>query len=262
VRIEQAVAALLEAYETGNPISPLTDSWPDLSLDDAYEIQQQQLRHWLDSGDTVIGYKVGLTSRAMQRMFGVDEPDFGHVLASGRHSTTDTIDLGRYLQPRVEPEVAFVLGKTLTGPGVDMVTAASAVAEVLPAIEIIDSRIADWRIKLADTVADNASGGGVVVGSPVPQRLLNLALLGCNVWRNGTLAATGISGAVLGHPLLGLVWLANTLGARGVALEAGALVLSGACTAAVTVDPGDAVFVDFDGLGSASVLFSRDGSPS
>lgn len=253
-----AAAALLAAYTDGHPVEPLSEKYVGLTLDDAYEIQLLQIRERLAAGRTVKGHKVGLTSAAMQRQLGVDQPDFGHLLDDMFHLEHVPIAAGAYLQPKIEPEIAFVLARPLRGPGVTAAEAAAAVDVVLPALEIIDSRVRDWKIGILDTIADNASSGGVVLGSR-PTRLadVDLRLTGCTLHVRGQLAATGAGGAVLGSPLNALVWLANTLGERGVGLEAGHVVLPGSVCAAVPVAPGDGVTATFAGLGSVTARFAH-----
>lgn len=254
--VDKAAASLLDAYASRVPIRPLTGTEPDLTLADAYAIQQAQVQRWIADGALVKGHKVGLTSAAMQRQLGVDQPDYGHLLDTMFHTDGAPIDTGRFLQPRIEPEIAFVLGRPLRGPGVTAADAAGAVEFVLPALEIIDSRIADWKITLTDTVADNASSGGVVLGTtPVRPEGLDLALTGCLLHRNGELIDTGAGGAVLGSPLNALIWLANTLGPMGVGLEAGHVVLPGSITAAIPVSAGDTVVATFAGMGNVTARF-------
>ncbi|MFI6742691.1 2-keto-4-pentenoate hydratase [Nonomuraea sp. NPDC050451] len=231
------------------PAGPVTD---------AYAIQLAQVREWTAAGAVVKGHKVGLASAAMQRQLGVDEPDFGHLTDTMFFQHSAPIDAGRFLQPRIEPEIAFVLGRPLSGPGVTVAQAIAAVDFVLPALEIIDSRIENWKITLADTIADNASSGGVVLGTrPTRLEAVDLALAGCLLHRNGVLEQTGAGGAVLGSPINALVWLANVLGARGVSLEAGHVVLPGSVTAAIPVAAGDTVTATFAGLGAVSATFAE-----
>lgn len=252
-----AAAALLAAYDDRLAIEPLSEKYAELTLDDAYEIQQLQLRERLQRGAVLRGHKVGLTSAAMQRQLGVDQPDFGHLLDGMFHSEDSLISIGLYLQPKIEPEVAFVLARPLRGPGVTAEEAADAVEVVMPALEIIDSRIRDWKIGILDTVADNASSGGLVLGSrPLPLSAVDLLHTTCTLEVNGEEVAAGEGSAVMGSPLNALVWLANTLGARGVGLEAGQVVLPGSVTAAFPVSAGDVVVATFTGLGSVTAQFS------
>ncbi|CAM4012318.1 2-keto-4-pentenoate hydratase [Kibdelosporangium persicum] len=174
------------------------------------------------------------------------------------HTETEVIDISAFLQPRVEPEIGFILGEPLTGPGVTVEDVAAAVDRVVPALEIIDSRVRDWRISIVDTIADNASSGGVVLGATTT------GLAGVDVVSatgvlevNGEVAGTGPGSAVLGNPLKAVAWLANVLGERGVALEAGHVVLPGSVTAAVPVADGDVVTATFDGLGQVTARFGK-----
>jgi 2-keto-4-pentenoate hydratase len=256
--VQAEIADVLQAaYRTRTPVEPLTEKYPELTVADAVEIQLLQIRRRLAAGAVVKGHKVGLTSAAMQRQMGVDQPDFGHLLDDMFWLEHLPIPAAQFLQPRAEPEMAFVLRRPLRGPGVTAAEAAAAVDFVLPALELIDSRIRDWRIGLVDTIADNASSGGVVLGStPVPLAAADLRLGGCNLYRNAALAGTGAGGAVLGSPLSSLVWLANTLGAQGTALEAGHVVLPGSITASIPVQAGDTVTAEFAGLGTVTACFT------
>ncbi|MCQ4079111.1 2-keto-4-pentenoate hydratase [Streptomyces sp. RB6PN25] len=259
--VAQAEAAdlLLSAYESRVPVDPLVEKYGGLTLDDAYEIQLLQIRHRMMAGATVKGHKVGLSSPAMQRQMGVSQPDYGHLLDDMFWLEHLPIPADRFLQPRVEPEVAFVLKRPLQGPGVTVAEAAAAVDFVLPALELIDSRIRDWKISIFDTIADNASSGGVVLGSTLTRlSAVDLRLVGCNLHKDGELVATGAGGAVLGSPLTSLVWLANTVGAHGVALEAGHVVLPGSVTASIPVRGGDSVTAAFAGLGSVTARFTEE----
>lgn len=260
---ESAAKALLEANRTRVPIPPLSETWPDFTLEDAYEIQLLTVRQWVEEGRVIRGHKVGLSSPAMQRQVGVNQPDYGHLFADQFYLENMPIPLTEHIQPRVEPEIAFVLKRTLAGPGVTVPEAIAAVDYVLPSLEVVDSRVADWRIGIVDTIADNASGGGVVLGSR-PRALgdLDLRLVGCTMVKNGKIVGTGAGGAVLGSPLNALVWLANTLGAFDVPLEAGNVILPGSVTRAVDIAPGDRVTATFGGLGSVTALFAPESRPS
>jgi 2-keto-4-pentenoate hydratase len=259
IDVVAAAKSLLAAYEERAGIAPLTETYPGMTAADAYAIQLHQVRVWTDEGRRVRGHKVGLTSAVMQRQFGVGRPDYGHLTDDMFHLESLPIPVDRFISPRVEPEIAFVLKKSLTGPGVNAADAISAVDYVLPALEIIDSRIRDWKIALPDTIADNASSGGVVLGStPASLTALDLRLVGCVVQQAGEVVATGAGGAALGSPLNALVWLANTLGPLGVTLEAGSVVMPGSITAAIPVVPGDSVTATFAGLGSVTARFSKE----
>lgn len=251
-----AVAMLTSAYRSRTAVKPVSERFPDMDIDDAYQIQDGQLRAWLRDGRRVVGRKVGLTSAPMQAQLGVDQPDFGVLLADTAHDDNSVIDVGQFLSPRIEPEIAFVLGAPLRGPGVTVNEASRAVAEVRASLEIIDSRISDWRITIVDTIADNASGAAFVLGAGTRWTSdLDLAGIACVLTHNGSVVGQGQGSAVLGSPLNALVWLANTLGERGVALEAGQIVLPGSLTAAVPVAAGDQVEASFSGLGSVTVTF-------
>ena len=257
--ITKAAEALLEAYRSGVPIAPLTETFGTFTVEQAYQIQLYQVAHWQRDGRTIKGHKVGLTSGPMRRQMGVEESDFGHLTDTMFHTDAEPIRLRRYLQPRIEPEIAFVLSRDLAGPGVTAADAAAAVEFVLPALELIDSRIKDWKITLPDTIADNASSGGVVLGStPTKLDSVDLALTGCLLARDGRVVDTGAGGAVLGHPLNALVWLANTIAAHGVTLRAGDVVLPGSITASMPVTPGQTVTATYGGLGRVTAVFAGE----
>ena len=216
INVEAIAADLLAAYSSGKTLPPLTTTYPAITVDDSYRIQSHQIATRTRAGAGIVGFKIGLTSVAMQQQLGVDQPDFGHLLTDMVYAADSPIETGRFLQPRAEPEVALVLGQPLHGPGLTVADIVSATAYALPAIEIIDSRISDWRIGLEDTIADNASSGGFVLGStPVPIAGLDLAMLGCVLRRNGRIQHTGAGAAVMGSPLHAATWLANTLTAAG-----------------------------------------------
>jgi 2-keto-4-pentenoate hydratase len=254
--LEAIAAALQDAYATRVPLPPLHESYDGLTLDDAYAIQQIQVRRWMAKDARVVGFKVGLTSDAMRRQLGVYEPDFGHLLSDMVYAADAPIATDRHLQPRAEPEIALVLGRPLRRPGVSVSDVVAATAYALPAIEIIDSRIADWRIGLVDTVADNASSGGFVLGqTPTLLDRFDPALTGCVFRHNGRIVGTGAGAAVLGSPLHAATWLANELLGRGAELDEGYVILTGSVTAAVPVAAGDTVTATFDRLGTVTALF-------
>jgi len=254
--LEAVAALLLDAYKTRTPVQPLTQTFDGLTLDDAYAVQQIQIRARMSAGAGIAGYKVGLTSEPMRQQFGVNDSDFGHLLTDMAYLADASVPVSDFLQPRAEPEIALVLGRPLRGPRVTVTDVAAATSAVVPAIEIIDSRIADWKISLLDTVADNASSGGFVVGqSPVPLESLDLSLTGCVLRYNGRIAGTGAGAAVLGSPLHAATWLANELIGRGAQLEPGHVILTGSVTAAIPVTAGDAVTATFDRLGSVTAVF-------
>lgn len=257
--VDQAAASLLGAYETGEPIRPLIEDYPLAAIEDAYRIQLRQVEEWASRGQAIRGHKVGLASAAMQRQMGVKQPDFGHLTSSMFYLEHVPIPATSFIQPRIEPEIAFVLGRRLEGPGVTVADAIRAVDCVLPALEIVDSRIRDWQISIVDTIADNASSGGVILGN-TPSRLsdADLRTAGCVLYSNAQVAATGAGGAVLGSPLNALVWLANTVGPLGVALEPGHVVLPGSMTRAIPMTAGDTVITKIAGIGSVTAILSSE----
>jgi 2-keto-4-pentenoate hydratase len=246
--------ALYDARRTRVPIPPFTDDDPSLGMADGYAIQRELIQLLLADGDRIVGHKVGLTSKPMQKMVGVDSPDYGPVLASTIYRDGDTIPASRFIAPKIEAEIVFVIGERLEGPGVTVTQAHAAIAGAVAAMEIVDSRIADWRIKLADTVADLASNGAMATSSRiVPITDIDTRLIGMTLTRNGELIDTGAGAAALGDPVAVVAWLANVLGGDGVALEPGHLIMTGALHAAVPMTPGDVFRAEFDRLGPITV---------
>lgn len=246
--------ALYEARRTRTPIAPFTDGDPTLGMADGYAIQQELVRLLLADGDRVIGYKVGLTSVPMQKMIGVDSPDYGPVLASTVYADGDAVSLSDFIAPKVEAEIVFTLGAPLRGPGVTVDQARAAISGASAGLEIVDSRIADWRIKLADTVADLASNGAMATADrAVRIEDFDPRLTGMVMTRNGELVDTAAGAAALGDPVAVVAWLANTLGEHGVTLEAGHLIMTGALHAAVPLSPGDVFTAEFDRLGAITI---------
>jgi 2-keto-4-pentenoate hydratase len=255
------VAALADALERAErervQIAPLTAS---ASFDGrtAYAIQRETARRRLARGETRVGMKVGLTSEPMQRMLDVDEPDYGHLFASMRVEHDAVVACAELLQPRVEAEIAILLGRELRGPGVTDEDVLAACDYVAPALEIIDSRIRDWKIALSDTIADNGSSARFVLGPQrVPPNELDLAAITMTFTKNGQTVGSGAGSAVLGSgPLRAVAWLANTLADAGLVLAAGDVVLPGALSAAIAAAPGDEFRATFAGLGDVAVSFS------
>ncbi|MCU1595451.1 MAG: putative 2-hydroxypenta-2,4-dienoate hydratase, partial [Frankiales bacterium] len=243
--------------QTQVAIPPLVQTFPHLDVTDTYEIQLLNIRRRLAAGATVYGHKVGLSSKAMQEMMGVDEPDYGHLLSDMVYTEDTPIPTSKFLLPRVEVEVGFVLGADLPAEGCTVEDVLRCTDFIAPAIELIDSRIADWKIGLLDTISDNASSCGVVLGKErVKPSDLDLKAIDAVLEINGAEVARGTSGAVLGDPTIAVAWLANKVAAFGVRLEAGHVVLPGSCTRAYDVKPGDDVVATFAGLGSVSLSFS------
>lgn len=250
-RVTALADALAQARTSRVGLEPLTSTHPDLDLPGAYAVQLEGVRRRVAAGERVVGHKVGLSSRAMQRQLGVDSPDLGHLFAGEVLRSGATLQVGALLAPRVEPEIAFVLARALRGPDVSVEQVLAATDHVLPALEIIDSRISDWRIGLVDTVADNASGAGAVLGdTPVPVNGLDLPGVAVQLFLDDELVDSGTGAAVLEHPARAVAWLAGTLSELdGGGLEAGHVVLSGSCTKAFPVHPGTRVRAELSGLG-------------
>jgi len=254
--IDRWAGRLATARETAQPIAPLTDEIPDLGLDDAYAIAESIVRRRLEAGDRRVGHKIGLTSKAVQEQLGVDEPDYGSLLDTMQLADGASVPMGSLIAPRVELEFAFHLGARLAGPGVDAEQVRRATVAVQPAIELVDSRIVDWRIRLADTVADSASSAAFAFGGRrVAPEEVDIADLDVRLVRGGRELERGNSSAVLGDPCVAVAWLANALGHFGRSLEAGDVVLSGACTRMAPVMAGDAVVGDFGPLGQIHLEF-------
>ncbi|MFD8244527.1 2-keto-4-pentenoate hydratase [Nocardia sp. NPDC059691] len=238
-------------------IDPLIARHPDIDVVDAYEIQLINIRRRLDAGARVVGHKVGLSSKAMQQMMGVDEPDYGHLLAEMEVYEDVPVEAGRYLFPRVEVEVGFVLGADLPGAECTEEDVLAATVAFAPAIELIDSRIKDWNIGLADTISDNASSAGFVLGAQrVAPRDIDIKAIDAVLTRNGEVVAEGRSDAVLGDPVIAVAWLARKVASFGVRLKAGDIVLPGSCTRAIDARPGDDFHAEFAGLGSVRLQFT------
>lgn len=252
----ELAAALAEAERGRMPISPLTAAHPEIDATDAYEIQLINIGRRVDGGATVVGHKVGLSSKAMQTMMGVDEPDYGHLLADMEVFENVAVPAANYLFPRVEVEVGFVLADDLPGASCTEDDVLAATAAFAPAIELIDSRITDWKIALCDTIADNASSAGFVLGAQrVSPKDVDITAIDAVLTRNGEVVAEGRSDAVLGNPVTAVAWLARKVDGFGVRLKAGDIVLPGSCTRAIDVHAGDTFVADFAGLGSVRLSF-------
>ncbi|WEY43056.1 2-oxopent-4-enoate hydratase [Paraburkholderia sp. SUR17] len=243
----------LNARET---IAPLSDSYPDMSIDDAYHVQQRMVQRRLDAGETVVGKKIGVTSKAVMDMLGVYQPDFGYLLSGMVYGEGESIAVDTLIQPKAEGEIAFVLKKDLLGPGITNAMVLAATECVMPCFEIVDSRIRDWKIRIQDTVADNASCGVFVLGDrAVSARAVDLSTCGMVLEKNGEVIGTGAGAAALGSPVNAVAWLANTLGRLGIPLKAGEVVLSGALAAMAPVKAGDNFRLSLGGIGACSVRF-------
>ncbi|MHC5351894.1 2-oxopent-4-enoate hydratase [Metapseudomonas furukawaii] len=237
-------------------VAPLTDSNPEMTLAQAYQVQLAMIQPRLDAGERVVGKKIGVTSKVVMDMLGVDQPDFGHLLSDMLYANGASIALNSLIAPKAEGEIAFVLKDDLRGPGITVADVLRATAYVMPCFEIVDSRIRDWRIRIQDTVADNASAGAFVLGEQcVDPRDVDLACVGMTLEKNGEVVATGAGAAALGHPANAVAWLANTLGQLGIGLKKGEVILSGSLAAMVPVQAGDQLRISLGGIGSASVQF-------
>lgn len=247
---------LVKAEEERAPIEPVTSLWPGITVNDAYKIQLEIVRIKTESGRRVIGKKVGLTSKAMQDLLGIREPDYGHLLDDMMLSEGQPCKRDELIQPKVEGEIAFVLKEPIKGPKVTIADVLKATAFVMPAIEVVDSRIRDWKIKLEDTIADNGSSARFVLGGKATSvEGVDLRLLGMILEKNGRLISGGVGAAVLGHPAASVAWLANKLYEFGLTLEEGEIILSGAITPALDAEKGDVFTVSFYGLGSLTLYF-------
>ena len=255
-QIHAAAAAIYEAARARAPIAPLREQYPGITIDDAYRISRAWLALRLAAGEILVGKKIGVTSPAVQNFLGVHQPDFGFLTDAMAYPNGGEMPIGRLLiQPKAEGERAFVLERDLGGPGVTEADVLTATAAVQPCFEIVDSRIRDWKIGIQDTVADNASCGLYCLGEPVSPRGLDFPALQMRVTKNGRPLSEGVGAAALGNPLTCVAWLANTLGAYGIRLLAGDLVLSGSWVPLETVAPGGAMSLTIGGVGDASVRF-------
>ena len=253
--INQAANALYAALRSGTPIAPLTETYAGLSIDDAYAISLKLLDKRLEDGEKIIGKKIGVTSKPVMDMLGVNQPDFG-FLTNKMISKDGIVDTSFMILPRAEAEIAFKLKSDLSGPGVTEDDVLYATEAVAACFEIVDSRVKDWKIKIQDTVADNASCGTMAIGATWvdPEKV---DLLGCEavVTKNGNPLSVGVGAATLGSPLKAIAWLANTLGERGIPFKAGEIILSGSLVALEPVVAGDNMHVSIDGIGDCEVSF-------
>ena len=254
--IERYGDELYQSLLSRIPVEPLTNRESDITVADAYQIQLRMIQRRLDAGEIVVGKKIGVTSKVVMDMLGVNQPDFGHLLSGMVFNEGEPVDTSKLIAPKAEAEVAFILARDLTGPGVTAADVLRATDCVMPCFEIVDSRIRDWKIKIQDTVADNASCGVLTLGgvrrSP---RQLDLALAGMVLEKNGEVISTSTGAAVQGSPANAVAWLANTLGRLGIGLKAGEVILSGSQSPLIPVKAGDSLRCDVGGLGGTSVRF-------
>lgn len=251
--------ALYDALIAGQTLPNLRDRVEGITIVDAYKIQAQMIARRVDAGEAIIGKKIGVTSRAVQNMLGVFEPDFGMLMTNMHLPNGAEVSAGTLIQPKAEGEIAFVLKKDLVGPGITAIDVLAATDYVSACFEIVDSRINNWDIKIQDTVADNASCGVYVIGDEkVDPRDVDLALAGMVLRRNGEVMVTGAGAAVQGSPLNAVAWLANTLGKLGTPLLAGETILSGALGPMFDIAAGDRLDLKIGGIGTCSISFAAE----
>jgi len=255
--IEQYGDELYQAFVSRRVIAPLLSREPQIRIEDAYRIQERFIARRLAAEETIVGKKIGATSKPVQDFLGVYQPDFGMLTSGMVFADGDTLDLGQMIQPKAEAELAFVLKHDLKGPGITAMDVIRATDYVVPCFEVVDSRIRDWQIKIQDTVADNASCGVFVLGTTQGDpRRLDITLAGMVLEKNGEVFSTGVGAAVQGSPANAVAWLANTLGELGIPFKAGEVILSGSQSALVPVADGDELVCRVGGLGSCRVKFS------
>ena len=250
---------LYAALRGRHTVAPLTERWPEITVDDAYHVSTRIVqRRVSDDGEKIVGKKIGVTSRAVQEMLGVFQPDFGYLTDAMWYAHGEPMPIGEELiQPRAEGEIAFVLNRSLKGPDITAEDVLAATEYVAPCFEIVDSRVRDWKVKIEDTVADNASCGLFVLGEDhVDPRGLDFPNLAMKVYKNGALLSEGLGSAALDSPVLSVAWLANTLGKYGITLDAGDVVLSGSLVPLEPVVPGDQMHLEVAGVGTAAVRFT------
>ena len=248
---------LYEVFLARKTLNPFTARETDITLEDAYRIQSRFIERRLAAGESIIGKKISVTSKPVQDFLGVFQPDFGQLTSHMLYQEDDVIDLGQLIQPKAEAELAFVLKADLKGPGITAMDVIRATDYVVPCFEIVDSRITDWKIRIQDTVADNASCGVFVLGSTKGDpKKLDITLAGMVLEKNGELIGTSAGAAVQGSPANAVAWLANTLGELGIPFQAGAVILSGSQSVLIPVQDGDELVCTVGGLGSCRVKFS------
>lgn len=257
-KIESHVKHLRSAWEKGEGVQPLTTLDPELTIDEAYFVQLHTIEENVQNGEKITGKKIGLTSKAMQDLLGVDEPDYGHLTDAMEVENGGTISFKQVLQPKVEGEIAFILKEDLAGPNITPLDVLKATDVIVPALEIVDSRVKDWKITLADTVSDNASSGLYLLGGN-PKKITDVDIkhVGMALYKNEELQNTGVGAAALGDPVKCVAWLANKLATYDIRLKAGEVILSGALSAAVDAEPGDYFRAKFAELGEVTVHFTE-----
>jgi 2-oxo-hept-3-ene-1,7-dioate hydratase len=256
---------LYKAEQTRTPIRQLSLDYPDMTVEDAYAVQRALVALKVADGREVKGRKIGLTSKVMQRAVSIDEPDYGALFDDMFVEDGGRVPLGRFIRPRVEVELAFILGETLRGPGVTLFDVLRATEYVTPALEILDARVqmsdpeTGHLRTIVDTIADNAADAGLVLGGRVVRPLdVDLRWVAALLLRNGTIEESGVAAAVLNHPANGVAWLANRHAPHGVSLERGEVILSGSFTKPVFAEPGDTFVADYGPLGTVAVTFDAE----
>tara|TARA_R110000787_G_scaffold123580_7_gene234611 strand:- start:4569 stop:5369 length:801 start_codon:yes stop_codon:yes gene_type:complete len=248
---------LYQALINRKTVAPLLERVPGITIEDAYHVQQQMIARRIEAGERIVGKKIGVTSKAVQQLIGVDRPDFGQLTSQMAYEEGEDLPIGGLIQPKAEAEVAFVLKRDLKGPGITATDVIRATDYVVPCFEIVDSRITDWKIKIQDTVADNASCGVYLLGKAKKKPTdLDLNLAGMVLEMNGELFSTAAGAAVQGGPVNAVVWLANTLGELGIPFLAGEVILSGSQSTLIPAVVGDTLKCTVGGLGSCEVRFS------
>jgi 2-oxopent-4-enoate/cis-2-oxohex-4-enoate hydratase len=248
---------LFHASLNRSMISPLTDRYPDITIEEAYQISLAFLRHRQAAGEKIVGKKIGVTSAAVMDMLNVRQPDFGFLTDAMRHDAEMDIS-SSLIQPKAEGEIAFLMKKNIIGPGVTNNDILAATEMVMPCFEVVDSRIKDWKIKIQDTIADNASCGFFAVNEAAAVNPKKIDLISCSmeVYKNGLLVSEGSGSAAMGNPITCVAWLANTLGEKGIPLNAGDIVLSGSLVPFESVVAGDRMTVKISGMGECCLAFS------
>jgi 2-oxopent-4-enoate/cis-2-oxohex-4-enoate hydratase len=255
-RINELGDELYAAWKAAQQIAPLTDRHPDLTIEEAYRVQLRTIDRRRTDGERVVGKKIGITAKAVMSMLKVDQPDFGHLLSGMACGDGESLEAKRFCQPRGEGEIAFILKKDLTGPGLTNADVLAATECVMPAFEIVDSRVTDWKIKIQDTVADNASAAAFVLGDrAVSPGSIDLVTCGMVLEKNGEIIGTGAGAASLGNPVNAVAWLANTLGRLDLPLRAGEVILSGSLSIMFPIKAGDTLRMRLGGIGSVGCRF-------
>ena len=255
--IEKIARQLIQAEETGQPMDPINEKYPDMTYDDAYKIQLKTIQLKEKKGAVVVGRKIGLTSKAMQELIGLDEPDFGIIVDNKVFSEGEVISTKNMIMPRIEAEIGFLLKEDLKGPGITVIDVLAATQGVMPLLEVKDTRIKNLKPTIKDAIADNATSGIVILGGKLTPLTadMDLRLIGMIFEKNGQIVSTAAGAAALGNPAEPVAWLANKLSSYGIVLKKGEFVMSGGLSRAEEVKPGSFFKATFDRLGSVSAVF-------